>query len=134
MKTKFAATALILASGLFAGTSSFAESSLTDADDIYTAGAIPTQQVQSGVTRAQVSAEFVAAHRTGRHEIIQMSRTEGLPVPDALSLKQTPSQVTRAQVQAELGQAVSIADQELIISGRDGGKCIEVHPEMHPAG
>ncbi|MDO8767839.1 MAG: DUF4148 domain-containing protein [Burkholderiaceae bacterium] len=132
MKTKFAATALILASGLIAGTPAFAESSRTD--DIFAIGAVPTQQVQSAVTRTQVRAEFVRAHRTGEHQMTRTSRDEGLLTAVPLSGKQMQSGVTRAQVKAELQKTVSTGDTELIISGRDGGKCIELHPEMHPAG
>lgn len=120
MKTKFAATALIVASGLFAGTSAFAESSLTDANDIYTFGAMQAQPMKSGVTRAQVTAEFVRAHRTGEHLMPAAGRGEDKLVPDLTSLKQTPSTVTREQVNAEFKRAHRTGEhKEVRISGRD---------------
>lgn len=108
MKTKFAATALILASGLIAGTPSFAESSRTD--DVYAIGAITAEHAQSGVTREQVKAELAQAVRTG--DIIDVRVGGEILVkrnelyPNRYPTKEVQSSVTREQVKAELGEAV----------------------------
>ena len=70
MKNKFAAIALVLASGLSAGTPALAEYSRTDVNIGF--GDFSTQQVPSSFTREQVTAELASAHRTGEHKVIRM--------------------------------------------------------------
>src|SRR5450830_231186 len=109
MKLKFAATALILASGLIAGTPSFA-----------------------GVTREQVKAELAAAVRTGD---IMAGGESGLKLnelyPDRYPAKQVQSSVTREQVKAELAEAIRTGDY--VAGGESGLKLNELYPNRYPA-
>ena len=108
MKTKFAATALILASGLIAAAPSYA-----------------------GVTAEQVRAELTEASRTG--EIVGSG--EGLKLnelsPGRYPAKPAYAGASRAQVEAALAQAIRTGD--ITVGGEIGGKCNELHPSMHPA-
>ena len=108
MKTKFAATALILASGLIAGTPAFA-----------------------GVTREQVKVELAEAVRTG--DIIADGE-RGLKLnelyPNRYPAKQVQAGITREQVKAELAEAIRTGD--FMVGGEVSVKCNELHPNMHP--
>ena len=109
MKTKFTAIALILASGLIAGTPAFA-----------------------GATREQVKAELAAAVRTGD---IMAGGESGLKLnelyPSRYPAKQVQSSVTREQVKAELAEAIRTGD--IMAGGESNLKCNELHPNMHPS-
>jgi len=153
MKTKFAATALILASGLIAGTPAFAgvtreqvRFELAEAvrtGDIIADGErglklnelypnrYPAKQVQSSVTREQVKAELVEAIRTG--DIMAGGEHGGKLnelYPNSYPVKQVQSSVTREQVNAELAEAIRTGD---FMVEDNGIKCNELHPGMHPA-
>lgn len=109
MKTKFAATALIIASALIAATPSFAE-----------------------VTREQVKVELAAAIRSGD---IMATGESGLKLnelyPSSYPAKQVQASLTREQVKAELAEAIRTGDFH--VNGEIGGKCNEMHPNMHTA-
>lgn len=119
MKNKFAAIALVLASGLVAGTSAFAESSRTD--DNIGFGDFSTQQVPSSVTREQVTAELARAHRAGDHQVVRMNgRDDDRSVPELQSTMSAPSSVTREQVTAELARAHRTGEHKINrMMGRD---------------
>src|SRR5450830_1618650 len=109
MKTKFAATALILATGLIAGTPALA-----------------------GVAREQVKAELAQAIRTGDmpavgHRGLKLNEL----YPSRYPAKQVQASLTPEQVKAELAEAIRTGD--FMVAGEIGGKCNELHPEMHPA-
>ncbi|HEY5582360.1 MAG TPA: DUF4148 domain-containing protein [Rhodoferax sp.] len=90
MKTKFAATALILACGLIASTTTFA-----------------------GVTREQVKAELAEAVRTG--DVMadgETGRKLNEVFPNGYPAKQVQSSVTREQVKAELAETVRTGDRQ----------------------
>ena len=109
MKTKFAATALIIASALIAGTSSFAE-----------------------VTREQVKAELAAAIRSG--DIVangEISLKLNELYPSRYPAKQVQASLAREQVKAELAEAIRTGD--IMENGEIVGKCNELHPNMHTA-
>ena len=109
MKTKFAATALILASGLLMGSQSFAE-----------------------VTREQVKAELAAAVGSGA---VMANGETGAKFnevfPSRYAASQAQSKLTREQVKAELAQALRTGDY--FVGGEVSVKCNELHPGMHPA-
>ena len=109
MKTKFAATALILASGLIAGTSALAD-----------------------VTREQVKAELAAAVRTGD---IMAGGESSLKLnelyPNRYPARQVQAGFTREQVKAELAEAIRTG--VFMVGGEISAKCNELHPDMHPA-
>ena len=107
MKTKFTAIALIIASGLIAGTS-FA-----------------------GVSREQVKAELAQAVRSG--DMLADGET-GLKLnelyPDRYPAKQMQAGLTRVQVKAELAEALRTGDFIVTDEGPTA-KCNELHPYMH---
>ena len=107
MNTKFTAIALILATGLLAGT-----------------------QALAGVTREQVQSELAQAIRTGD---IPALNDQGLKpnelYPNRFPAKQAQERLTREQVQADLNKAVR--DGNFMITD-NGQQCNEVHPDMHP--
>ena len=109
MKTKFTAIALILASGLIAGTSALAD-----------------------VTREQVKAELAAAVRTGD---IMAGGESSFKLNELYANRYPARQVqvglTREQVKAELAEAIRTGD--FMVGGEISAKCNELHPEMHPA-
>ncbi len=150
MKTKFAATALFIASAMLVGSPSFAdvtrdqvkaelatairsgdimagESSLK-LNEMYP-GRYPVQQVQSGVTRAQVKSELVAALRNGDMELGNSSLKLNEMYPNLYPVNQVQSSVTRAEVKAELVSALRSGDY--MAPGEASGLCNEVHPSMH---
>ena len=108
MKTKFAAIALVLASGLIAGTPALA-----------------------GVTREQVKAELAEAIRTG--DMAASGDRQGRKLnelyPSRYPAKQVQASLTREQVKAELAQAIRSGDDMISDNGQ---KCNEAHPSMHP--
>ena len=109
MKTKFAATALIIASGLIAGTTSFA-----------------------AVTSEQVRAELAAAARSG--DLMangEISAKLNALYPDRYPATQVQTSVTREQVKVELAKAIRTGD--IMENGEIFGKCNELHPSMHTA-
>ena len=107
MKTKFTAVALILASGLIAGTSALAE-----------------------VTRQQVKAELAEAVRTGD---IMAGGESSLKLNELYSNSHPTGQVqaglTREQVKAELAEATRTGD--FMEGGEINVKHIEFHPNHH---
>ncbi|MEO8121080.1 MAG: DUF4148 domain-containing protein [Rhodoferax sp.] len=109
MKIKFAATALILASGMIAGTPAFAD-----------------------VTREQVTAELAEAVRTGD---IVADGESGLKLnelyPSRYPAKLVQAGLTREQVKAELAEAVRTGD--IVAAGDNGLKLNELHPNRYPA-
>ena len=107
MRTKFAATALIIASALIAATPSFAQ-----------------------VTREQVNADLAAAIRSG--DIVangEISLKLNELYPSRYPAKQVQTSFTRVQVKAELARAVRTGD--IMENGEIFGKCNELHPNMH---
>jgi methyl coenzyme M reductase gamma subunit len=108
MKTKIAATALIIASTLIVATPSFA-----------------------GVTREEVKAELAQAIRTGD---MPAPGNRGLMLnelyPSRYPAKQAQASLTREQVKAELAEAIRTGD---FMASDSGQKCNEIHPDMHPA-
>ena len=154
MKNKFAAIALILASGLIAGTPALAgvtreqvKAELAEAirtGDIAVAGdrqgrklnelypsRYPVKQVQAGLTREQVKAELAQAIRTGDIAVAgdRQSRELNELYPNRYPAKQVQASLTREQVKAELAQAIRSGDYMISDSGQ---KCNEAHPSMHP--
>lgn len=107
MNTKFTSVALILATGLLAGT-----------------------QALAGVTREQVQAELAQAIRAGD---IPVLNDQGLKpnelYPDRFPAKQAQASVTRKQVQEDMSKAMR--DGNFMITD-SGLLCNEVHPDMHP--
>ena len=109
MKTKFAAIALVLASGLIAGTPALA-----------------------GVTREQVRAELVEAIRTGDMPANgEQSRKLNELYPSLYPAKQVQASLTREQVKAELTEAVRTGD--MLANGEQSLKLNELYPSMYPA-
>ena len=154
MKTKFAATALIIASGLIAATPSFAgvtseqvRAELTAAvrsGDIMASGELsgklnelfpgryPAKQVPVSVTREQVQAELATAARNG--DIMangEISAKLNALYPDRYPAQQVQAGVTREQVRAELTEAIRTGD--IMENGEISAKCNELHPSMHTA-
>lgn len=107
MKVKFTATALILASGMIAGTPAFA-----------------------GVTREQVKAELVEAIRTGD----MVDDFSGLKLnelyPDRYPAKPVQAGLTRELVKAELAEASRTGD---ILDDASGLKLNQLYPGRYPA-
>lgn len=152
MKTKFAATALIIASGLIAGTPSFAAVTSEQVRAEFTAairsgdlmasgelsaklnelypGRYPAKQVQASVTREQVQAELATAARNGDIMVNgEISAKLNALYPDRYPAKQVQASVTREQVRAELAKAIRSGD--IMENGEIVGKCNELHPNMH---
>ena len=154
MKTKFAATALIIASGLIAGTTSFAAvtseqvraelAAAARSGDLMASGELsgklnelypsryPAKQVQASVTREQVQAELAAAARSG--DLMangEISAKLNALYPSRYPATQVQSSITREQVKAELANAIRTGD--IMENGEMVGKCNELHPSMHTA-
>src|SRR5512133_3242989 len=119
MKNKFATMALVLASGLIAGTPALAEYSRTD--DNIGIGNFSNQPIGSNATREQVAAELMRAHRTGEHQIVRMNaRDADGTLPKLQASRPAPSSVTRAQVTAELMRAHRTGEHKVMrMNGRD---------------
>ena len=117
MKNKFATMALVLASGLIAGTPALAER----VDANIGSGNSSNQPIGSSATRQQVAAELVRAHGTGEHEIVRMNaRDADGTLPKLQASKPAPSSLTRAQVTAELIRAHRTGEHKVIrMNGRD---------------
>ncbi len=135
MKTKFAATALILASGLIVNSMALAgdrsvQNRTARSYAVFTG--LTQNGSPSGVTREQVKAEFAEAVRTGN---ITTNGERGLQLnelyPSLYPAKPVQASVTREQVKAELVAALRTGD--FYLNRENGGKCNEVHPAMHPA-
>ena len=152
MNTKFTSIALILATGLLAGTQALAgvtreqvQAELAQAirtGDMPAPGdqglklnalypeRYPAKQVQTSLTREQVQAELAQAIRTGD---MPAPGDQGLKLnalyPERYPAKQVQASLTREQVQAELAQAMR--DGNFMITD-NGLLCNEVHPDMHP--
>ena len=108
MKTKFAATALIIASTMLVSSPSFAE-----------------------VTRQQVQAELTAAILSGDMDSSGESSLKLNELyPGRYPAKQVQPTITRAQVRAELVAALRTGNYAA--PGEASGLCNEVHPNMHP--
>lgn len=150
MKTKFAATALFIASAMLVGSPSFADvtrdqvkaelaMAVRNGDIMFGEtnvklnemfpGRYPAKQVQSDVTRAQVKSELVAAVRNGDMEVGNSSLKLNEMYPNLYPVSQVQSTVTRAEVKAELISALRTGDY--MAPGEASGLCNEVHPSMH---
>ncbi len=137
MKTKFAATALIVASGLLVSSMALAGDRSVQNRTARSYAASYTQRnaatatgVASGLTRDQVKAELAEAIRTGN---IVANGESGLKLnelyPSLYPTKPQQASLTREQVKAELSAALKSGDY--FLNGENGGKCNEVHPGMH---
>lgn len=117
MKNKFATIALVLASGLIAGTPALAER--IDANTGF--GNFSNQPIGSNATREQVAAELTRAHRTGEHQSIRMNgRDDDGTLPKLQASRSAPSSLTREQVMAELARAHRTGEHQSIRrNGRD---------------
>ena len=117
MKNKFATMALVLASGLIAGTPALAER--IDANTGF--GNFSNQPIGSNATREQVAAELVRAHRADEHQIVRMNaRDADGTLPKLQESRPAPSSVTREQVTAELARAHRTGEHKVIRrNGRD---------------
>ncbi len=154
MKTKFAAIALVLASGLIAGTPALAgvtraqvKAELAEAirtGDIAAPGdeqgrklnelnpsRYPAKLAQASLTREQVKTELAEAIRTGDMPANgeQSSKLNEL-YPSMYPAKQVQASLTRDQVKAELAEAIRTGNYMISESGQ---MCNEAHPSMHPA-
>ncbi|MEI8031377.1 MAG: DUF4148 domain-containing protein [Comamonadaceae bacterium] len=128
MKTQYTAIALILASSLIAGTS-FAG----DGRGQFKPVRAKTVSSAKIVASNPVAAELAEAIRTGDMMAIGQS---GLKLnelyPSRYPAKQMQAGFTREQVKAELAEAIRTGDNFVVV-GEIGGKCNEVHPNMHTA-
>lgn len=117
MKNKFATIALVLASGLIAGTPALAER--IDANTGF--GDFSNQATGSNATREQVAAELMRAHRTGEHQIVRMNgRDADGTLPKLQASRPAPSSVAREQVTSELASAHRTGEHKVIrMNGRD---------------
>ena len=150
MKTKFAATALVIASAMLVGSPSFAEvardqvkaelaAAILSGDIISGESGLkrnelypsqyPAKQVQSALTRGQVRAELEAAVRSG--DIADGERSGKLNELNPRRYAASPAQptITREQVMAELVTAQRTGNYPA--PGEASGLCNEVHPNMH---
>ena len=109
MNNKFAAIALVLASGLIAGTPALA-----------------------GVTREQVKAELAEAIRTGDMPAYgEQSLKLNELYPHLYPAKQVQASLTREQVKAQLAEAVRTGD--MMANGEQSAKLNELYPSAYPA-
>lgn len=117
MKNKFATMALVLASGLIAGTSALAER----IDPNTGFGNFSNQPIGSNATREQVTAELMRAHRSGEHKVIRRNgRDDDGTLPKFEASSPASSSVTREQVTAELMRAHRTGEHKVIRrNGRD---------------
>ena len=150
MKTKFAATALIIASTLLVGSPSFAQVTREQVQaelaaailsgDIATGqrglklnelypSRYPPAQVQSTITREQVKAELAVAVRSGDIAFGERSLKLNDLYPSRYPARPAQSTITREQVRAELVAARRTGDYPA--PGEASGLCNEVHPNMH---
>jgi len=150
MKTKFAATALFIASAMLVSSPSFADvtreqvkaelaaavrggdimfgESGLKLNELYP-GQYPAKQFRSTVTREQVTAQLAAAVRSGDMVVGESSLKLNEMYPGRYPVKQVQSTVTRAQVNAELEAALRTGNY--MAPGEASGLCNEVHPNMH---
>ena len=154
MKTKFTAIALILTSGLIAGTPAFADvtreqvkaelAAAVRTGDIMVGGEsslkrnelspshYPAAAVTPSATREQRQAEFAEAVRTGN---ILASGESNLKLnelyPNRYPDQAVHSSVTRAQVKTELVQAVRSGD--MLAGGESGLKLNQLYPNRYSA-
>ena len=152
MNTKLTTIAIILSTGLLAGTQALADvtreqvqAELAQAirtgdmlapgdrgkklNELYPSR-YPAKQVQASLSRDQVRAELAQAIRAG-DMLAPSDRGQKLNelYPSRYPAKQAQASLTREQVRAELAQAKR--DGNFMIS--DNGKlCYEAHPDMHP--
>ena len=150
MKTKFAASALFVASAMLLGSPAFAEltreqvkaefaEAVRTGDIMSNKGGqklnerfpdrYPAMQAQSTLTREQVKAELAEAQRTGDMVVGQSGRKLNEIFPSRYPVKQTPPTLTREQVKAELAEALRTGNY--VVAGEESGLCNEVHPYMH---
>jgi len=151
MNTKFAASALIIASTLLVGSPSFAQvtreqvraelgAAILSGDmasgesglklnELYPSR-YPARQVQSTLTREQVKAELAAAVRSGDIVVGEGSQKLNELYPSRYAAKPAQATITRAQVKAELLAALRTGNYTA--PGEASGLCNEVHPNMHP--
>jgi hypothetical protein len=151
MNTKFAASALIIASALLVGSPSFAQvtreqvraelgAAILSGDmasgesglklnELYPSR-YPARQVQSTLTREQVKAELAAAVRSGDIVVGEGSQKLNELYPGRYATKPAQSTITRAQVKSELVAALRTGNYTA--PGEASGLCNEVHPNMHP--
>ena len=150
MKTKFAATALFIASAMLVGSPAFAQftrdqvkaefaEAVRTGDIMSNRGGqklnerfpdrYPAKQAQSTLTREQVKAELAEAQRTGDMVVGQSGRKLNEIFPDRYPVQQPRSILTRDQVSAELIEAQRTGNY--VMAGEESGLCNEVHPYMH---
>ena len=150
MKTKFAASALFIASAMLVGAPAFAEltreqvkaefaEAVRTGDIMSNRGGqklnerfperYAAKQAQSTLTREQVKAELAEAQRTGDIVVGQSGRKLNEIFPGRYPVKQAQSTLTRAQVQAELAEALHTGNY--VMAGEESGLCKDVHPYMH---
>lgn len=149
MKTRFAATAVVLASALIGGTSfagvGHAQVQPVRAQAVSSSNIVSgaqgnalypnrdsANQVQASMTREQVKAELAEAIRTGD---IVANGERGLKLnelsPSRYPARAVQASLTREQVKAEL--AVALRTGDFFLNGENDSKCNEVHPSMHAA-
>ncbi len=150
MKTKFAATALFIASALLVGSPALAEltreqvkaefaEAVRTGDIMSNRGGqklnerfperYAAKQGQSTVTREQVKAELAEAQRTGDIAVGQSGRKLNEITPNRYPVKQAQAPLTRAQVNAEWVEAQRTGNY--VMASEESGLCNEVHPYMH---
>lgn len=150
MKTKFAATAMLIASAMLVGSPAFAQltrdqvkaefaEAVRTGDIMSNRGGqklnerfpdrYPAKQAQSTLTREQVKAELEEAQRTGDMVVGQSGRKLNEIFPDRYPVQQPRSILTRDQVSAELIEAQRTGNY--VMAGEESGLCNEVHPYMH---
>ncbi len=152
MNSKLTTIALILATGMLAGTQALAgvtreqvQAELAQAirsgdmpapgdrgqklNELYP-NRYPAKQVQASLSREQIKAELAQAIRAGEMPALG-DRGQKLNelYPNRYPAKQVQASLTREQVKAELAQA--IRDGNFMISD-SGQLCKEAHPDMHP--
>ncbi len=150
MKTKFAATALFIASAMLVGSPAFAQltreqvkaefaEAVRTGDILSNRGGqklnerfpdrYPEKQAQSTLTREQVKAELAEAQRTGDMVVGQSGRKLNEIAPHRYPVKQAQTTLTRERVNAELVEAQRTG--HYVMAGEESGLCNEVHPHMH---
>lgn len=139
MKTKFATTALIIASGLIMSSMALAgdrseqnRTARSYAASYTQRNAVTTTGGASGLTRDQVKAELAEAIRTGN---IVTNGESGQKLnelyPSRYLAKQEQVGLTREQVNAELVAAVRSGD--IMANGERSRKLNELYPNRYPA-
>ena len=123
MQARFAITSLVAAVAAFAASASFAGGIVGNTYP----GDYPAGQ---GFTAQQVQAQLAAAARDGA---LLAPGEAGLTMREIYTGRYAPSQVaagaSRNDVEQQLFEAIRTGDY--IVGGEIGGKCKDLHPEMH---